>query len=109
LFLFECLSDVKKTSLLGNKVGRELSGEGSLTPMECGAVILRVLQEAQWGKGSIVETQKITSDSEDTVSVRDVQLNSLYPTLTTPESILGRIGEDKKFLIARLKDKGMQP
>jgi hypothetical protein len=57
-----------------------------------------------------VETQKITTDGlEDEISVRDVRLEALYPSLATPQDILGPLDEDKKLLVKRLKDRGMQP
>ena len=76
--------------MLENRINQELPSEGSLTPQEYAGVIIRVLEEAHWGRGSIVETQKITVESsEDTISVRDVHLEALYPPIATPKNILG--------------------
>lgn len=96
--------------MLENKINDKVSAEGSLTPEECAGVILRVLQEAQWGRGSIVETHKLdTEEPEGKVAVRDVNLELLYPSLAFPDNIARRIGEDEQNLVARLKDRGMQP
>ncbi|KAJ5351539.1 hypothetical protein N7452_000513 [Penicillium brevicompactum] len=98
------------TPLLENKINDKVSAEGSLTPEECAGVILRVLQEAQWGRGSIVETHKLdTEEPEGKVAVRDVDLELLYPNLAFPDNIARRIGEDEQNLVARLEDRGMQP
>lgn len=87
-----------------------MSAEGSLTPEECAGVILRVLQEAQWGRGSIVETHKLdTKEPEGKVAVRDVNLELVYPSMAFPDRIIKRLGEEEESLVARLKDRGMQP
>ncbi|CAG8231532.1 unnamed protein product [Penicillium salamii] len=97
------------TPLLAGMVGDENLDEGSLTPQECAGVIIRVLSEPQWGRGSIVETLKKPEKSQYVVSVRDVDLEGFYPKMVATENILKKLGESHDTFIARLKDKGMRP
>lgn len=53
----------------------------TLSPHECAEVLLRVLQEPQWGNGNIVETQKVGSKDSFEIDVRDVHMEALYPKL----------------------------
>lgn len=88
----------------------EASKEGSLSPRECAGVILRVMQEAQWGRGSILLTQKIiTENLHHEIDVVEVDLGIVCPPLQLPQRVAERLGEDEEVLIARLKEKGMQP
>lgn len=70
-------------------------------------MLLRVLQEPQWGNGSIVETQKIGSKEAFEINVRDVHMEALYPKL------FGRPGErviqSRRNAVARIQEKGMRP
>ncbi|RYP06609.1 hypothetical protein DL764_003061 [Monosporascus ibericus] len=50
----------------------------ALTPEQCAAVIMRVLQEPQYGDGNIVETRLDSFNAQP--SIREVPLETLYPT-----------------------------
>lgn len=76
----------------------------SLTALECAAVVLRVLQEPQWGNGNIVETQKIGTKDTPEISVRDVPLQAMYPSPARPNK---NYIEHKRQFVARLQERGM--
>ncbi|CAG7915917.1 unnamed protein product [Penicillium olsonii] len=96
------------TPLLETRLGDAVSATGALTPLECAGVILRVLSEPQWGRGSIVQTTKAVDD-QFTILVRDVDLEVLYPSTLAPQTMMNKLGESHQTLVSRLKEKGMQP
>lgn len=63
----------------------------SMTPEQCAAVALDILQEPQYGDGNIVEVMLVGKRGEATVSLREVPLEALYPTA-------GPVGEDNHML-----------
>lgn len=79
-----------------------------LTPKQCAEVMMRVLQEPQYGDGNIVETLLVGRKESATVNVREVPLEALYPTV-------GPVGEDNHLLeeeqkfAKQLAEKGMRP
>ncbi|KAJ4296099.1 hypothetical protein N0V88_004801 [Collariella sp. IMI 366227] len=78
----------------------------SLSSQECAAVILRVLQEPQWGDGSIVETQKKGAEEAFEIEVRDVHLEVLYPMpFGRPND---RVVQSRQKLLKQLQEKGMR-
>lgn len=77
-----------------------------LTPEECALVILRVLQESQWGDGSIVETQKIGNKEITEVVVEDIHLERLYPTKYAKPS--ARVIESRQNLVKRIQATGLR-
>ncbi|KOC07353.1 putative short chain dehydrogenase/reductase family oxidoreductase [Aspergillus flavus AF70] len=83
------------------------SDDISLSAFECAAVILRVLQEPQWGSGSIVETQMVGTKAAPEIAVRDVPLTALYPTgsLARPNQ---NYTDHKRRFIAELQNRGMR-
>lgn len=96
--------------MLEKKINDTASAEESLTAEECAGVILRVLQEAQWGRGSIVETHKLnTNEPGGKVAVRDVNLELFYPNMVFSDDIVRQLEEDQDILVAQLQERGMQP
>jgi hypothetical protein len=81
------------------------SDDISLSAFECAAVILRVLQEPQWGGGSIVETQMVGTKAAPEIAVRDVPLTSLYPDAAHPNS---NYIEHKRRFMAEIQKSGMR-
>ncbi|KIX00548.1 uncharacterized protein Z518_09613 [Rhinocladiella mackenziei CBS 650.93] len=77
-----------------------------LTPEECAAVILRVMQEPQWGNGSIVETQKIGDKKASEIIVRDVHLEQVYPTKYGKPS--ERVIQGRQDLVKRIQETGLR-
>ncbi|KAF4963471.1 hypothetical protein FSARC_8520 [Fusarium sarcochroum] len=63
----------------------------TLTPEQCASVVFRVLTEPQYGDGNIVETMLIGTKDNNSVNVREVPLELLYPTA-------GPVGEDNHLL-----------
>ncbi|KAK8062276.1 hypothetical protein PG997_014373 [Apiospora hydei] len=77
-----------------------------LSAEECAAVILRVLVEPQWGSGSIVETQMLGDKTAPRISVRDVQMEALYPaTFQRPNH---HVIQSRQNLIQRVQKFGMR-
>lgn len=96
--------------MLEAKFNEKLEQDGtSLTPQECAGVILRVLQEPQWGRGSIVEATKAASEKGSQVTVRDVRLEALYPSAPAISGLGARVTAGKRRLIAHLQEKGLKP
>jgi hypothetical protein len=77
-----------------------------LTPEECASVILRVIQEAHWGNGSIVETQRIGDKQVSEVIVRDVHLEGLYPARYGKPS--ERVIQSRQNLVRRIQETGLR-
>lgn len=101
---------MRKMPLMELLLQEEASKEVSLSPQECAGVILRVMQEPQWGRGTIVATQKIiTEDLNHEINVVEVDIGIACPPLQLPQRVVERLVEDEQSLIARLKEKGMQP
>lgn len=78
----------------------------TLSPHECADVLLRVLQEPQWGNGNIVETQKVGGKESFEIDVRDVHMEALYPKLFGRPS--ERVIESRRNAVARIQEKGMR-
>ncbi|KAJ5795305.1 hypothetical protein N7457_001904 [Penicillium paradoxum] len=97
------------TPLLETKFRDKLEEDGRyLTAHECAGVILRVLKEPQWGRGSIVETNKVITDKGSQIAVREVPLEALYPSVPSFGGLGARITEGKRQLITHLQDKGIE-
>lgn len=97
----------EQTPLLRDKFGENPEDDGSsLTPRDCAEVIFRVLQESQWGRGSIVETSKVLTEHGSEVVVRDVPLEILYPASTSFGGLGSTIAEREGQLISQLQEKG---
>lgn len=86
--------------------GRLREEDVSLTAGECTDVIMRVLQEPQYGDGSIVEVQKIGTKEEPQVHVRDVPLEALYPTVGVFDQVKAAMAEEEQ-MVNKLREGGM--
>ncbi|KAK7402832.1 hypothetical protein QQX98_011424 [Neonectria punicea] len=63
----------------------------TMTPEQCASVMMRVLKEAEYGDGNIIETLLIGTKENSSVNVREVPLEALYPTV-------GPVGQDNHLL-----------
>ncbi|KAI6758658.1 hypothetical protein HG530_010898 [Fusarium avenaceum] len=79
----------------------------SLTPDQCASVMFRVLTEEQYGDGNIIETMLIGNRENNSVSVREVPLELLYPTVIAEGSHDGLYQEEEK-LAKQLEEVGMR-
>ncbi|KAM0208283.1 hypothetical protein ACHAQD_011706 [Fusarium lateritium] len=79
----------------------------SLTPEQCASVMFRVLTEEQYGDGNIVETMLIGNRGSNSVNVREVPLELLYPTVIAEGSHDGLYQEEEK-LGKQLEERGMR-
>lgn len=78
----------------------------ALTPEECANVTMRVLQEPQWGNGSIVEAQKVGTKEAPLILIRDVELEILYPLPAGRPN--QRVVESRQRMMAEVQEKGMR-
>jgi hypothetical protein len=79
----------------------------TLTPEQCASVIVRVLQEAQYGDGNVVETMMVGTKADPMVNVREVPLEALYPTVG-PVGQDNHLLEEEHKLVKLLQEKGMR-
>ncbi|KAI1342879.1 hypothetical protein F5Y15DRAFT_428846 [Xylariaceae sp. FL0016] len=79
----------------------------TMTPQECAAVAMRILQEPQYGDGSILEAMKIGSREDSSINVREVPLEALYPTMGPVGQDNHLLEEEEKF-VHKLQTKGMR-
>ncbi|KAF9877969.1 putative short chain dehydrogenase/reductase family oxidoreductase [Colletotrichum karsti] len=77
-----------------------------LTSHECAAVVMRVMQGAQYGDGSIVETQKVGTKDDYEITARDIPLEALYPKIEGAPN--QRLVDDAMKTAARIMDKGLR-
>jgi NAD(P)-dependent dehydrogenase (short-subunit alcohol dehydrogenase family) len=75
--------------------GRLREEDVSLTADECANTIMSVLQEPQYGDGSISEVQKIGTKDTPEVHVRDVPLEALYPTVGVFDQVKAAMAEEE--------------
>jgi hypothetical protein len=78
-----------------------------LKPEDCAELIMRVLQEPQYGDGNIVEIMMIGTKEEQTVNVREIGLEALYPTVGPLDQGTRAMAEELKFF-GEVKEKGMR-
>lgn len=57
---------------------------------------MRVLQEPQYGDGNIIETLLVGTKDNPSVNIREVPLETLYPTV-------GPVGQDNHLLVEEQK------
>ncbi|KAI8668171.1 hypothetical protein NCS55_00841600 [Fusarium keratoplasticum] len=82
-------------------------GDVALKPEDCAELIMRVLQEPQYGDGNIVEIMMIGTKEEQTVNVREIGLEALYPTVGPLDQGTRAMAEELKFF-GEVKEKGMR-
>ena len=78
-----------------------------MTPQQCASVIVRVLQEPQYGDGNIIETMLVGTKADPSVNVREVPLEALYPTVG-PVGQDNHLLEEEQKLVKRLQESGMR-
>ncbi|KAH6880365.1 hypothetical protein B0T10DRAFT_551603 [Thelonectria olida] len=83
------------------------AGDVALSAEQCADLMMRVLQEEQYGDGNIVEIMMIGSKEKQSVHVREVVLESLYPTVDPLNAGTRFTTETQKF-VQNLKEKGMR-
>ncbi|KAH7164946.1 hypothetical protein DER46DRAFT_576267 [Fusarium sp. MPI-SDFR-AT-0072] len=79
----------------------------ALEPEHVAELTLKVLREHQYGDGNIVEIMMIGSKEEQSVHVREVGLEALYPTVGPLGMGTRAIAEELKFF-QKVKEKGMR-
>jgi len=79
----------------------------ALTARETAEMAMRVIQEPQYGKGDIIEINKIGSHANPEISVRDVPMEALYPTFMA--ELPAGLAEAGERVAARIQEKGMRP
>ncbi|KAF4452081.1 hypothetical protein F53441_5013 [Fusarium austroafricanum] len=82
-------------------------GTLNLTPEQCADVMFRVLTEEQYGDGNIVETMLVGNKESNSVNVREVPMEALYPTQVAEGAHNGLYMADEK-LAQQLDAKGMR-
>ena len=80
----------------------------ALTADDCARGGLGVIQEAHWGDGSIVETQKFMVDDKPVVTMRKVELELLYPKPEGRTSSHALVFASRQRLVERVKKHGMR-
>jgi hypothetical protein len=79
----------------------------ALEPEHVAELTLKVLQESQYGDGNIVEIMMIGSKEEQSVHVREVSLEALYPIVGPLDMGTRAMAEELKFF-EKVKEKGMR-
>ncbi|KAM5511905.1 hypothetical protein FOXYSP1_06705 [Fusarium oxysporum f. sp. phaseoli] len=82
-------------------------GDVALEPEHVVELSLKVLQEPQYGDGNIVEIMMIGSKEEQSVHVREVGLEALYPTVGPLDMGTRATAEELNFF-GKVKEKGMR-
>ncbi|VUC29439.1 unnamed protein product [Clonostachys rosea] len=82
-------------------------GDVALEPEHVADLIMKVLQEPQYGNGNIVEILMAGSKEEQSVNVREVTLEALYPTVGPLDAGTRAMEEELKFF-EQVKEKGMR-
>lgn len=78
-----------------------------LTAEQCANVMFQVLTEEKYGDGNIVETMLIGNRESNSVNVREVPMEALYPTVVAEGSHDG-LYEGEEKLAKQLAEKGMR-
>ncbi|EWY80984.1 hypothetical protein FOYG_15275 [Fusarium oxysporum NRRL 32931] len=78
-----------------------------LTAEQCANVMFQVLTEPKYGDGNIVETMLIGNRENNSVNVREVPMEALYPTIVAEGSHDG-LYEGEEKLAKQLAEKGMR-
>ncbi|KAL1864519.1 hypothetical protein Plec18167_009717 [Paecilomyces lecythidis] len=82
----------------------------NMTATECAEVMLRIVTEAQYGDGNVVEAMQFGSKQKSEVRVRNVPYQLLLPEIDFNGDFAGKniLAEEEK-LWEKLKTKGMRP
>ncbi|KAI1046006.1 hypothetical protein LB505_010791 [Fusarium chuoi] len=78
-----------------------------LTAEQCANVMFQVLTEEKYGDGNIVETMLIGNRESNSVNVREIPMEALYPTVVAEGSHDG-LYEGEEKLAKQLAEKGMR-
>ncbi|RYP17315.1 hypothetical protein DL765_004606 [Monosporascus sp. GIB2] len=71
-------------------------GDLMMTPRQCAEIALRIMTEPQYGDGNIIEAMLVGTKEDPTMNIREVPLESLYPTV-------GPVGQENRFVEVELK------
>ncbi|KAJ4123078.1 hypothetical protein NW768_010071 [Fusarium equiseti] len=83
-------------------------GDIALEPEQVAELAMRVLQEPQYGDGNIMEILMVGSKEDQSVNVREITLEALYPTVSPLGAGTRAMTEELKFF-EKVKEKGMRP
>lgn len=86
--------------------GRIREEDDSLSAKNCAATIMKVLQEPQYGNGSIVEVQMIGTKEDSQVYMRAIPLEAQYPTVGVFDQVKAAMAEEQA-MIEKLQEHGM--
>ena len=78
-----------------------------LTAEQCANVMFQVLTEEKYGDGNIIETMLIGNRESNSVNVREVPMEALYPTIVAEGSHDG-LYEGEEKLAKQLTETGMR-
>ncbi|RYP02610.1 hypothetical protein DL764_005736 [Monosporascus ibericus] len=82
-------------------------GDLMMTPRQCAEIALRVMTEPQYGDGNIVEAILVGTKEDPTMNIREVPLETLYPTVA-PVGQGNHIVEEELKHIKKLQESGMR-
>ncbi|RBR09657.1 uncharacterized protein FIESC28_09769 [Fusarium coffeatum] len=82
-------------------------GDIALEPEDVAELVMRVLQKPQYGNGNIMEILMVGSKEEQSVNVREITLEALYPTVSPLGAGTRAMTEELKFF-EKVKEKGMR-
>uniref|UniRef100_A0A0D2XLN0 Uncharacterized protein n=1 Tax=Fusarium oxysporum (strain Fo5176) TaxID=660025 RepID=A0A0D2XLN0_FUSOF len=91
----------------GSNTQRLQRGDVALEPEHVAELTLKVFQEPQYSDGNIVEIMMIGSKEEQSVHVREIGLDALYPTVGPLDVGTRAMAEELKFF-ETVKEKGMR-
>ncbi|TDZ28986.1 1-deoxy-11-beta-hydroxypentalenate dehydrogenase [Colletotrichum spinosum] len=83
------------------------SDDLTMTPEQCAGVMLRVLTEAEFGDGNVMEVMLLGNKKQSELSVREVPLHLLYPSCGAGED--NHLVEEEQKMVKGLKEHGMRP
>ncbi|TDZ54046.1 17-beta-hydroxysteroid dehydrogenase 14 [Colletotrichum trifolii] len=83
------------------------SDDLTMTPEQCASVMLRVLTEAEFGDGNVMEVMLLGNKKQSELSVREVPLHLLYPSCGAGED--NHLLEEEQKMVKGLKEHGMRP
>ncbi|RYP35540.1 hypothetical protein DL767_003794 [Monosporascus sp. MG133] len=82
-------------------------GDLMMSPRQCAEIALRIMTEPQYGDGNIVEAMLVGTKEDPTMSIREVPLEALYPTVGPVGQANHMVEEELKHL-KKLQESGMR-
>jgi NAD(P)-dependent dehydrogenase (short-subunit alcohol dehydrogenase family) len=106
---FLCYTNIKQTPIFEQDYCRDRlrPGDIALEPEDVAELAMRVLQKPQYGDGNIMEILMVGSKEEQSVNVREITLEALYPTVSPLGAGTRAMTEELKFF-EKVKEKGMR-